>query len=160
EGIQKSRDKFFESMTPLPNVNHYLKEGQHIQIGEEIFEVIETPGHSAGLVCFYQREKSILFSTDHILPRITANIACWFYGAANPLQSFQDSLEKIKKLDVEHVIPSHGEAFTNANNRIDEIWHHHEDRLEVVMDFIKNGATVFEVCQKMFRRDLSTYDYQ
>lgn len=160
ENILKNSRKFPSSVTPFPQINYHLHEGQQLQLGNEIFDVIETPGHSAGLVCFHQPEKSVLFSTDHILPKITPNISYWFYGEANPLQSFQDSLEKVKKLDVEYVIPSHGEAFTNANKRIDEIWQHHEDRLEVVLNTTKNGATMFEVCQHMFNRTLSTYDYQ
>jgi len=50
--------------------------------------------------------------------------------------------------------------FTNANQRINEIWHHHEGRLEVVLDVTKSGATIFEVCQQMFTRQLSVHDYQ
>src|SRR5699024_5770989 len=157
--ILEMTEKFPSSITPLPKVTNDLIEGQQLQIGKDWYEVIETPGHSAGLVCFYQPEKSILFSTDHILPRITPNISYWFYGEKNPLQSFQNSLEKIKKLDAEYVIPSHGDMFTNANQRINEIWHHHEGRLEVVLDVTKSGATIFEVCQQMFTRQLSVHDY-
>jgi len=63
-----------------------------IYLSGNCYEVIFTPGHSDGLICLYNKEKNVLFSTDHILPRITPNISYWFYGEKNPLQSFQNAL--------------------------------------------------------------------
>src|SRR5699024_9051446 len=126
EGIMKKiidlTKKFIPYVSPWPKVNHYLQEGDTIQFGNGAYEVIFTPGHSEGLVVFYNKEDNVLLSTDHILPKITPNISYWFYGEANPLQSYENSLNKIKRLDAEFVIPSHGQPFYNANNRIDEIW--------------------------------------
>lgn len=157
--VQMTRD-FQPAVTPIPKINHYLEEGEQLQIGTEQYEVIFTPGHSAGLVCFYNREKSVLFSTDHILPKITPNIAYWFYGEKDPLQSYEHSLQKIKQLHVDYVIPSHGEPFYDANQRIDEIWAHHLERFNETLDALTEGATVFTVCEKLFKKKLSIYDYQ
>src|SRR5699024_9202003 len=70
------------------------------------------------------------------------------------------SLNKIKQLDAEYVIPSHGEPFYGANHRIDEIWAHHLERFEITLQAIKEPATVFEVCDVLFTKQLSVYDYQ
>lgn len=159
-GILTLTRDFIPSVTPRPKIDTYLQEGELIQIGKEQYEIIFTPGHSAGLVCFYQREKSVLLSTDHILPKITPNIAYWFYGEKNPLLSYEQSLQKIKSLHIDYVIPSHGEPFYDANKRIDEIWQHHEERFAQTIDAIGGGATVFEVCEKLFTKQLNVYDYQ
>ena len=109
---------------------------------------------------FFDPKKGVLLSTDHVLPDITPNIAYWFYGDQNPLQSFEDSLKRIKRLNAEYVIPSHGEPFLHANPRIDEIWHHHEKRLAQTSEAAKDGVTIMEMCHILFPRKLSIYDYQ
>lgn len=160
DGIIQLTVDFIPSVTPIPKVDHYLGEGERIQIGKEQYEVIFTPGHSVGLVCLYNQEKSVLLSTDHILPKITPNIAYWFYGEENPLQSYENSLQKIKQLEVDYVIPSHGKPFYGANERIDEIWEHHVERFAETIDAIQGGATIFDVCEKLFTKQLNVYDYQ
>ncbi|MFS0575416.1 MBL fold metallo-hydrolase [Sporosarcina sp. 179-K 3D1 HS] len=149
---------FSSVITPYPKVDHYFEEGEKIQIGRCEYEVIFTPGHSDGLVVFYNREKSVLISTDHILPNITPNVAYWFHGIKNPLESYITSLKKIKKLDVEYVIPSHGDPFHHANKRIDEIIIHHEERLDFVMNEIANGVTVYSICKKLFDKDMDVHE--
>ncbi|MFC7394212.1 MBL fold metallo-hydrolase [Scopulibacillus cellulosilyticus] len=149
---------FYKSITPYPEVNHYLQEGEKIPFGLFEYEVIFTPGHSDGLVTFYNKDKNVLLSTDHILPKITPNIAYWFHGDENPLASYLNSLKKVRKLNADFVIPSHGQPFYGANDRIDKIIQHHDARLEKTLDCIKNGATIFEACQGLFRRDLNIHE--
>lgn len=127
-------------------------------IGKEEYEVIFTPGHSDGLVCFYQKENKVLISTDHILPKITPNISYWFHGNNNPLRSYFLSLEKMMKLNVEYVIPSHGKPFYDANKRINELIAHHHDRLAETLYHIKEPSTVYEVCQRLFPTQLTVHE--
>lgn len=145
---------------PTPNVHQFLRDGETINIGDYTYDIIATPGHAEGLVCLYEPETKVLLSTDHVLPKITPNIAYWFYGEKNPLLSYKTSLEKIKKLDISYVIPSHGEPFEDVYTRIDEIWTHHEERIEKTYDAMKNGITVFDMCDILFPYELSMYDYQ
>ena len=159
-GIIDITKHFAPFISPRPTVEHFLQEGECIQLGKAQYEVMMTPGHSEGLIVLYNQQDNVLLSTDHILPRITPNISYWFYGEENPLQSFQDSLEKIKQLNAEFVIPSHGTPFYNANKRIEEIWDHHLERFEMTLDAIQGGATVFAVCETLFPFELNTYDYQ
>lgn len=143
---------FNPQVKPYPTVQHYMEEGRTIVFGNYEYEVIFTPGHSDGLITLFNKEKSILFSTDHILPRISPNISYWFRGNRNPLQAFFTSLEKIKQLDVDYVIPSHGMPFRNANQRIEELVVHHHERLEQTYRYIKQPSTIFEVNQQLFKK--------
>ena len=142
---------FRGKVTPYPTVNRHLEEGSRIVFGHYEYEVILTPGHSDGLITLYNEEKSVLFSTDHILPRISPNISYWFRGINNPLEAFFRSLKKIQKLNVEHVIPSHEKPFTNANKRIMELLDHHQDRLLFLYKAMKEPVTVHQACQVLFK---------
>lgn len=160
QGILNVIQTFRTHTNPFPNVNYYLEEGDKLEIGNGMYEVIRTPGHSAGLIVLYNKEANALLATDHILPHITPNISYWFYGEVNPLQSYENSLQKMKQYEAEFVIPSHGDPFYDANKRIDEIWNHHIERLEETLDYIKDGATVYEVCEKLFPQQLTFHEQQ
>jgi hydroxyacylglutathione hydrolase len=46
-----------------------LKEGDKITLGQDELEVIETPGHSPGSICFYCRKQNFLISGDVLFQR-------------------------------------------------------------------------------------------
>ncbi|GGP07162.1 MBL fold metallo-hydrolase [Oceanobacillus neutriphilus] len=156
--LAENTASFAPLVKPYPKVQNLLKEGETIQFGKFAYEVIHTPGHSDGLVTFYNRENSVLLSTDHILPKITPNISYWFHGAPNPLENYLKSLEKIKKLNAEWVIPSHGSPFQNASKRISEIKAHHEERLDSLQEMLKNRLTIYETMEKLFPKKLAVHD--
>jgi len=150
--LTENESSFAPQIQPYPVVNHYLEEGMKLLFGKYEYEVIYTPGHSDGLICLYNREQSILFSTDHILPKISPNISYWFQGIPNPLDAFFTSLKKVEKLEAEYVIPSHGSPFRNANKRIAELLSHHQDRLTETYQYLQRPVTIYEVCQKLFKK--------
>lgn len=149
--LTTDEESFNAKVTPYPVIHHYLEEGKKVVFGKYEYEIIFTPGHSDGLISLFNKENSILFSTDHILPRISPNISYWFRGIQNPLGAFFDSLNKIKLLDADLVIPSHGKPFHNANKRIEELFSHHQDRLEIALESTKKPATIYEVNGQLFK---------
>lgn len=156
--MTSNTNDFVSQVTPYPNVDQYFQEGEKVIIGKNEYEVIFTPGHSEGLVTFYNHEKNILLSTDHILPKITPNISYWFHGDQNPLASYLKSLEKVRKLEADLVIPSHGDPFYGANDRIDEIKVHHDKRLVQTIEAIGDGSLVYDICKKLFQKELNTHE--
>lgn len=48
--------------SPLPTF--YLNENETIQLGNDHFDIILTPGHSPGSVCFYNKTHKLLISGD------------------------------------------------------------------------------------------------
>ncbi|MBT2570649.1 MBL fold metallo-hydrolase [Planococcus sp. ISL-110] len=160
QAVQMARntEEFKALVFPLPQIGQYLAEGDFVQIGRFEYRVIYTPGHSDGMICFYSEEQKTLFSADHILPKITPNISYWFHGNADPLASYLSSLEKIKELDAEFVIPSHGKPFYGANQRIDELSAHHDERLDETLEAIQNPISIFQACEILFRRPLTVHE--
>ena len=57
---------FLSKAFGLPSAEPFKWEepGQSIQVGSLCFEVIETPGHSKGGVCFLERNEKVLISGD------------------------------------------------------------------------------------------------
>ncbi len=105
-----------------------LKGGESFKVGNFEFEVINTPGHSPGHVCLYEKTKKMLFSGDHVLLETTPNISFHPQSGMNPLKDFLDSLERVDKMDVSFVFPGHGPIFSGLHQRIGQIVYHHDQR--------------------------------
>lgn len=52
------------SIAPCRNIDPVLKNGFKIDLGERDIFVIETPGHTPGGVCFYDKSNGLLFTGD------------------------------------------------------------------------------------------------
>jgi len=123
--------------------------GEQFTIGEFSFEVIWTPGHSAGHICFYERTHRLFFSGDHILPTITPNVSMNSQNTGNPLVDYRNSLRQVARYDVALVLPGHGNVFSNFQDRIKEIDQHHEVRLNEMVGIINSQPkTAYQVAMK------------
>ena len=49
---------------PSPEPVHYLEEGEKIRLGDDELEVILTPGHSPGSICFYNVNQQFIIGGD------------------------------------------------------------------------------------------------
>jgi glyoxylase-like metal-dependent hydrolase (beta-lactamase superfamily II) len=85
----------------------FLKEGT-IEIGGKAFQVIPTPGHSPGSICLYWKEKRTLISGDTL----------FYMGVGRTdlpggdMELLAGSIAKLAQLDVEYLIPGHGEPIS------------------------------------------------
>jgi glyoxylase-like metal-dependent hydrolase (beta-lactamase superfamily II) len=126
-----------------------LKDGDTISIGDYLFECIETPGHTEGHICLYERGKKIFICGDHILVNITPNITLSSEDR-NPLKEYLMSLDKVYDLDVELVLPGHRSIFRNQKERIRELKQHHRTRLKEVISILgKDKQNAFQVASQM-----------
>jgi glyoxylase-like metal-dependent hydrolase (beta-lactamase superfamily II) len=123
-----------------------LHGGETVDTGVFTFKVLWTPGHSPGHICLYEPDKKVLLSGDHILPTITPNISRHPQSLENPLGRYIDSLNELKKLDTELILPGHDEPFTGLKQRIDEIIQHHEQRNREILAAVKAGPkTAYQI---------------
>ncbi len=82
----------------------FLKEGI-INVGDKTFRVILTPGHAPGAVCLYWEQKKVLISGDTVFYMGVGRTD--LYGGDAEL--LVKSIERLSKLDIEYLIPGHGE---------------------------------------------------
>jgi glyoxylase-like metal-dependent hydrolase (beta-lactamase superfamily II) len=92
----------------------YLEDGQVFDLGKRVLEVIHVPGHSPGLVAFYDRENRILFSTDSLYD---GKLYDDVYHS-DP-EEFTRSLEVLWTLEVHRVYGGHFELF--SRKKMDEL---------------------------------------
>jgi glyoxylase-like metal-dependent hydrolase (beta-lactamase superfamily II) len=79
--------------------------------------VHETPGHAPSHVCFFQRERRVLISGDHLLGRISL---FFDYGwTPDPVGEFLRSLEVVESLDARLCVSGHGRPFFDVPGHIE-----------------------------------------
>ena len=155
--LEKNDQAFFSLVRPFPHKIEVIDEVMTF-IGDAPFEVIPTPGHAEGHLCFYHREREILIAGDLLLKKITPNISYHGYGDPNPLAMFLQSLEKMSQYDISVVLPGHGPIFQDARVRIQEIVDHHLQRLDQILQFIQGEYTGYQICKWLFNRELAIHE--
>jgi glyoxylase-like metal-dependent hydrolase (beta-lactamase superfamily II) len=105
--LLESGKLLFEMMRqPMPEFrfDFYLKEGE-LHLGQEFFQIYQTPGHSPGSISIYWPERKILFTGDLV-----------FYGGIGRTDFLEgnsklikESIERMSHLDTELLLPGHGE---------------------------------------------------
>ena len=123
-----------------------LEEGDELTYGPYRFQIVSTPGHTSGHICLWEKEKGFLIAGDHVLGNISPNISL-MGGEGNPLAEFLSSLEKIKKLNLQRILPGHRQVIEDPNGRIDELIEHYHIRLNELEKLVaeKPGQSAYEL---------------
>ncbi len=79
-----------------------LTDHNSIDIGGREIEVLHTPGHSPGHMCFWEKSRGYLFTGDLVYK----DILFAYYPSTDP-EAYLDSLEKVAALPVKEVFPAH-----------------------------------------------------
>jgi glyoxylase-like metal-dependent hydrolase (beta-lactamase superfamily II) len=128
---------------------HILQEGDAIDVGDYHLVCVHTPGHTLGHTCLYEPARKILVAGDHILIDITPNIQCWS-DEDDPLRQYLESLDKVRAMDIDLVLPGHRRLIKDATARIAELKAHHEKRLAEIEIILQAGSkTAFETASLM-----------
>jgi len=132
----------------LPDVTLYG--GETITTGYFNFKVLWTPGHASGHICLYEPNKKILLSGDHILPTITPHVGLHPQSGGNPLGDYLASLDSLKQLEVEMVLPGHEQPFTNFRPRVEEIIQHHKLRNTLILSVLNSESkTAYQIAHEL-----------
>lgn len=79
-----------------------LKDHDKIEIGGRCIEVLHTPGHSPGHLCFWEKERGYLFTGDLVYK----DTLFAYYPSTDP-KAYLKSLEIISKLPAKRILPGH-----------------------------------------------------
>ena len=92
-----------------------LMDGQKLEIADMCFEVIATPGHTPGCVCFLEREEGILFTGDTLF---AGSIGRTDFPYSEYDDEIRSIMERLLPLDPGiAVLPGHGPASTIGRER-------------------------------------------
>ncbi len=131
--------------------NDHLEQNEIREFGDWKFEVIFTPGHAAGHVCFFFRQEGFLLAGDQVLPYIAPSLSPnIFDDNFQPLKSYLESLQVVEQLQITTIHPGHGNSITNISERAGEIRTHHELRKQVVLQCLNTQPkTTYAICAEV-----------
>jgi glyoxylase-like metal-dependent hydrolase (beta-lactamase superfamily II) len=122
-----------------------LTDKMTLYVGDQTVEIFSVPGHSAGGIAVYLPREKVVFTTDIVFHKKMS----WL-PEATPSE-WLASLKKLSELDVDVVIPGHGDPCTKEYFKeqaaIVQGW------VERVQSAIKQGLTVEEAASKITTPD-------
>ena len=97
EGFNIDNYKFFQG-----NPTRILNDNDIIDIGGREIQILHTPGHSPGHICFWEKERGSLFTGDLVYK----DTLFAYYPSTDP-EAYLESLKRISSLSVNNVYPAH-----------------------------------------------------
>ncbi|MGQ0847652.1 MAG: MBL fold metallo-hydrolase [Actinomycetota bacterium] len=146
-------------MPPIDPPDRVVDDHDTIPLGaNRHLEVLHTPGHEPAHICLRDSRSAILFSGDHVLPRITPFVG-YDELFEDVLSDFLSSLRRIERLAATITYPAHGSILEHGSARAGQILLHHQRRLSEMVEIVDwRGATAWSVMEKVFRPNLSPMD--
>jgi glyoxylase-like metal-dependent hydrolase (beta-lactamase superfamily II) len=97
DGFDVDDYEFFQGMP-----TRVLKDNDTIDLGGRVLQVLHTPGHSPGHMCFYEEARGWLFTGDLVYK----DTLFAYYPSTDP-QAYLQSIERVAALPVKRVFPAH-----------------------------------------------------
>lgn len=134
-----------------PYADLLLADGDVLPIPGRTIRTLWTPGHTAGHVCFVDEADGLLFTGDHVLPRINSGIGLGGRTATNPLGDYLASLGRLDGYAALEVCPGHEYRFTDVVARAQTLARHREERSRHVAEALDvlDRPTLFEVAARV-----------
>ena len=89
-----------------------LADGDVIDLGGRRLELVHTPGHSPGSVCYLDRENRVLFTGDHFYPG-----PLYAMGSGVDIDAYVTSNDRLAELvsGYDHVLSGHNEPWIESD---------------------------------------------
>ncbi|HET9259718.1 MAG TPA: MBL fold metallo-hydrolase, partial [Acidimicrobiia bacterium] len=99
ESIFPDRDDYYVD----PNKGKIVFDGNlTLFVGDHVFELIHTPGHTPGQLAVYVPEEGVVFTGDTIFS------GCQTWLMTSDVDQWLQALERIRALDIDQILPGHG----------------------------------------------------
>lgn len=136
-----------------------LAEEDVIDLGSFRFTVLDIPGHTPGHIGLYEAEKQLFFGGDHILDKISPNIAFWGFEQ-DILAVYLQNLDKVRALEIDYCFTSHRNVLRDHHRRIDQLKDHHEKRLTEILTILSTGPKTVRETAAAMHWDLRVNDWE
>jgi len=127
-----------------------------VELRDRTLQVAFRPGHSPSDTVFWDRERGQLIAGDHLLGHISSNplITRRTDGSgerSKALIAYLDSLRLTREMDVELVLPGHGDPVTEHRKLIDDRFAMHARRADKIHRLVaERPRTAYEVAQALW----------
>ena len=161
----RSVSRAFQAWGSRAEVTRVLHDGDEMRFRDRTLRVHHRPGHSPTDTVFHDSERGILVAADHLLKHISSNplITRPRDGSGErpqALVTYLESLRATRAMDVELVLPGHGEPITGHRALIDERFDLHERRATKIQRLIaERPRTAHEIAQALWGNIAVTQAY-
>jgi glyoxylase-like metal-dependent hydrolase (beta-lactamase superfamily II) len=143
-------------MPAIEPPDHVVGDGDLIDVGAgRSLEVLHTPGHEQAHICLRDSRTGILFSGDHVLPRISP-VIMYDPEVGDPLGDYMSSLRRLLTLEIGLTYPAHGSIIERGDERARQILLHHDRRLRDMAALVaRSDTSAWQVMTQSFRPNLN-----
>jgi glyoxylase-like metal-dependent hydrolase (beta-lactamase superfamily II) len=161
----QSVSQAFRAWGARAEVTRVLRDGEEIALRDRTLQVHFRPGHSPTDTVFLDADRRMLLAADHLLKHISSNplIARPRDGSAGrpqALVTYLESLRKTREMELELVLPGHGDPITDHRTLIDERFALHERRAAKIHRLIQERPrSAYELAQALWGNVAVTQAY-
>lgn len=138
-----------EDPPPFPPPDILIDDDDQLPIPGRLIRVVLTPGHTPGHLCLMDEENGILFTGDHVLPRINPGLGlAGEQATSNPLVDYFRSLDRVENLCTV-ALPGHHERIVDLPTRVREIRIHHLNRATEISQLRTRDSTPWSIAQRL-----------
>ena len=164
----QSVSRAFRAWGSKVKVTRVLHDGDAVQMRDRTLEVHFRPGHSPSDTVFYDARRRQLLAADHLLKHISSNPLITRGPDDDPdpvrrpqsLVTYLDSLSKTQAMDIDLVLPGHGDPVEDHRTLIDERFRLHERRAEKIHALVaERPRSAYEIAQALWGNIAVTQAY-
>jgi glyoxylase-like metal-dependent hydrolase (beta-lactamase superfamily II) len=154
----------FRAWGSRADVQRSLTEGESIELKDRTLEVGFRPGHSPTDTIFHDRDRKLLIGGDHLIKHISSNplISRPVGSKERPrsLVTYIESLRATREMDLDVILPGHGEPITDHRELIDQRLSMHRRRANKIRGLLEpHPLTAYEIAQSMWGNIAVTQAY-
>jgi glyoxylase-like metal-dependent hydrolase (beta-lactamase superfamily II) len=154
----------FRAWGARAGISRTLKEGDVVELRDRKLEVGFRPGHSPTDTVFHDRDRKTLIAGDHLIKHISSNpLISRLVGSKERPQSlvtYIESLKQTRQMDLDLVLPGHGDPVIDHADLIDQRFALHARRAEKIRRLIaERPRTAYEIAQAMWGNIAVTQAY-
>jgi glyoxylase-like metal-dependent hydrolase (beta-lactamase superfamily II) len=147
----RSVSQAFRAWGSRADVTRELAEGELLEFAGRSLEVHHRPGHSPTDTVFLDAERRILIGGDHLLATISSNPLISRPSGRKALLEYMASLEATRAMDLEVVLPGHGDPVEDHRDLIDARMRLHARRADKILGLIDDRPrSAYELAQAMW----------
>eukprot|EP01088_Endostelium_zonatum_P007525 TRINITY_DN19819_c0_g1_i1.p1 TRINITY_DN19819_c0_g1~~TRINITY_DN19819_c0_g1_i1.p1 ORF type:complete len:444 (-),score=101.14 TRINITY_DN19819_c0_g1_i1:25-1215(-) len=138
---------------PLHSVphNHLFKiQSSDPRVKNELeIQVLDTPGHTDGHMCLYERQSKVLIAGDHVVGVGSSVLSAPDGGN---MKQYLETCRELLKLEARMMVPAHGPLVWNVGKLLREYIIHRTERERQIEAAIREGAkTMGEVVEVVYK---------
>jgi glyoxylase-like metal-dependent hydrolase (beta-lactamase superfamily II) len=161
----QSVSRAFRAWGARVQVTRPLRDGEALGLRDRTLHVHHRPGHSPTDTVFHDRERGILIAADHLLGHISSNPLITrprdgSAGRPQALVHYLESLAATREMEVDLVLPGHGEPITDHRALIDQRFELHRRRADKIHRLLaEQPRSAYEIAQALWGNIAVTQAY-